>query len=111
MKKSVLMLIILSVIFMMTGCKVIGTVQNDLEVSGYTVTKNEIQASNEYIGYTIYDQSVIVGYIYEFPTFLKARNYFWDQDYETTHPDMTWIIHNQLIVGAYDDDVIHTIVD
>ena len=105
-----LILIFVGLLFILVGCKAITTVEQDLTIHGYTVEENETQSSDEYTEYTIYEGSSIAGYIYEFPTFIKARNYYWDHTLEND-ATITWIIHNQLIVGAYEQTVIDTIVN
>lgn len=108
-KQSLFIIIALLFVLTLASCKVIDTIQDNLEVSGYDVVKDEEQAVDAYIAYTVYEQTTVVAYIYEFPSFVKARNYYWDEDFENRDDGMTWIIHNQLIVGAGNQDVLAVI--
>lgn len=97
------------VVICLTGCRAIDTVQDNLVFSGYEVIEDEEQLIEAYTSFTIYDQQTVVGYMYEFPTFYKARHYYLDEDFESRDDGMIWIIHNQLIVGTQSQDIINTI--
>ena len=111
MRKYLLFIFIIGFIMMLASCSITESVTSDLELNGYDVIKDEEQLEDAYTSYTVYDHQMVVAYIYEFSTFRQARDYYEEQDYEHMTTDLTWIIHNHLIVGAYNQQVINVIVN
>ncbi len=110
MKYKGMIIIMITLLITLFGCKIIDTVTDELEVAGYDVVENERNVEGDFNVYSVYDGETLVAYIYAFSTFRKARDYYEQEELDLLDDGMTWITHNQLIIGAIDDNVIDTIV-
>ncbi len=109
MNQKLFIVIILGLMFIFVSCKAIDTVEKDLELAGYQLVDDETVDSSEYNYYKIIENDIVVGFVYEFSSYRKARDYY--DTHALENDTITWVIHNQLIVGSYDQMVINTIVN
>lgn len=108
--KRMFISVLFVMLFVLASCKVINQVTDNLELSGYDVTPSTTFVSTDYTVYEVHEGLTLVAYIYEFPSFRKARDYYEAEELDQDTM-MTWVIHNQLLIAAYDEEVIHVIVD